>query len=177
MEMHIILLKRKKSFRIIFLKNVEWQNFHIFIAKSWNIIIEAIEDPRLLSNKVNIVQLDDCHLKISMGSLLCKGDMSSDEVCNESPNWVLIVSSFKKLRSRANGPFKIAKWINDNAYKIDLYSDYYISSIFNVFKLSWYNEDLHIFDDEVKLLLPREDDIGVSMGKIMVRFGFGQFKP
>lgn len=39
---------------------------------------------------------------------------------------------FGKLQPRADGPFKVLKRINDNAYKIDLPGDYKVSATFNV---------------------------------------------
>ena len=41
-----------------------------------------------------------------------------------------------KLQLRANGPFKVLRKINDNAYEIDLPSTYCVSTSFNVVDLS-----------------------------------------
>jgi len=42
---------------------------------------------------------------------------------------------------RADGPFKILEWVNDNAYKIDLQGAYQVSATFNVSDLSPYEDD------------------------------------
>ena len=41
-----------------------------------------------------------------------------------------------KLHSRGDGPFQVLERINDNAYKLDLPSEYNISATFNVSDLS-----------------------------------------
>lgn len=40
-----------------------------------------------------------------------------------------------KLQPRANGPFKVLKWIKDNTYKIDLLRNYNVLATFNVVDL------------------------------------------
>ncbi|GJZ58121.1 reverse transcriptase domain-containing protein, partial [Tanacetum coccineum] len=52
---------------------------------------------------------------------------------------------FGKLKPRGDGPFRILKKINDNAYKIELSGHYNISATFNVADLSPYKGDS---DDE-----------------------------
>ena len=47
---------------------------------------------------------------------------------------------FAKLQRRVDGPFKIVKKLNDNAYKVGLPGDYGVSSTFNVSNLSPYYE-------------------------------------
>lgn len=48
---------------------------------------------------------------------------------------------FGKLQPRADGPFQVLKRINDNAYTIDLSSEYNVSATFNVADLSPYVTD------------------------------------
>ncbi|GKC07679.1 RNA-directed DNA polymerase [Tanacetum coccineum] len=45
---------------------------------------------------------------------------------------------FGKLHPRADGPFRVLKRINDNAYKVDLPGHYKVSATFNVADLSPY---------------------------------------
>ncbi|GJR79440.1 hypothetical protein Tco_0150225 [Tanacetum coccineum] len=66
---------------------------------------------------------------------------------------------FGKLKPRGDGPFRILKNINDNAYKIELPGHYNVSATFNVVDLSSYKEDS---DDEpdsgLSLFQEGEDD-------------------
>ena len=43
-----------------------------------------------------------------------------------------------KLSPREDGPFKVVKQINNNAYMIDLHSEYNVHNVFNVVDLSPY---------------------------------------
>ena len=43
---------------------------------------------------------------------------------------------WSKVHPRGDGPFQVLERINDNAYKLDLPSEYNISATFNVFDLS-----------------------------------------
>ncbi|GKE58887.1 RNA-directed DNA polymerase [Tanacetum coccineum] len=52
---------------------------------------------------------------------------------------------FGKLKPRGDGPFRVLKKINDNAYKIELPGHYNVSATFNVADLSSYKGDS---DDE-----------------------------
>ncbi|GJX83545.1 RNA-directed DNA polymerase [Tanacetum coccineum] len=53
---------------------------------------------------------------------------------------------FRKLKPRGDGPFRVLKKINDNAYKIELPGHYNVSATFNIADLSPYKEDS---DDEL----------------------------
>ncbi|GJZ52515.1 RNA-directed DNA polymerase [Tanacetum coccineum] len=55
------------------------------------------------------------------------------------------VGRFGKLKPREDGPFRVLKKINDNAYKIELRGHYNVSVTFNVADLSPYKGDS---DDE-----------------------------
>jgi hypothetical protein len=44
-----------------------------------------------------------------------------------------------KLQPRGDGPFQILERINDNAYKVDLPSEYGVSATFNVFDLTLFD--------------------------------------
>ncbi|GKF29656.1 hypothetical protein Tco_0095998, partial [Tanacetum coccineum] len=58
------------------------------------------------------------------------------------------VGRFGKLQPRADGPFRVLKRINDNAYKIDLPGTYNVSATFNVADLSPYVTDSEDDKDE-----------------------------
>ncbi|GKF30985.1 hypothetical protein Tco_0100783, partial [Tanacetum coccineum] len=48
---------------------------------------------------------------------------------------------YGKLQDRADGPFRVLRRINDNAYKIDLLGNYGVSATFNVADLAPYIDD------------------------------------
>lgn len=62
-----------------------------------------------------------------------------------------------KVQPQANGPFKIIEKINENAYKIELSSDYGVSTTFNVSNLSPYYDDKQL-DSKVSLFQPTKND-------------------
>nr|GFC19026.1 reverse transcriptase domain-containing protein [Tanacetum cinerariifolium] len=67
---------------------------------------------------------------------------------------------FGKLKPRANGPFKVLKRINDNAYKIKLPGHYNVSATFNVGDLTPYvptNDDV-VTESRSSPFYVREDD-------------------
>jgi len=53
---------------------------------------------------------------------------------------------------RADGPFKLIEYINDNAYKVDLPVDYGVSATFNVVDMSPYLDDDYLTDLRAILL-------------------------
>ena len=68
-----------------------------------------------------------------------------------------------KFLPRGDGPFQVLERINDNAYKIDLPSEYQVHNTFNVCDLSWVDT---IEDEEPMILRSKsfqdgEDDTGV----------------
>ena len=66
-----------------------------------------------------------------------KGDLIRIQLCKERfPN-----RKYAKLQPRVDGPFKIVKKINDNAYKVEHPDGYGVSATFIVFDLSPYHED------------------------------------
>ena len=66
---------------------------------------------------------------------------------------------YGKLQDRADGPFRVLKRINDNAYKIDLPGSYGVSATFNVADLAPYVDegDFH-GDSGSSRFLGGEDD-------------------
>ncbi|GJX55951.1 retrotransposon protein, putative, ty1-copia subclass [Tanacetum coccineum] len=66
---------------------------------------------------------------------------------------------FRGFNERADGPFRILKKINDNAYKVELPGHYGVSSTFNVADLSPYTPDADFDDDSgSSRFLEGEDD-------------------
>ena len=47
-----------------------------------------------------------------------------------------------KLMPRVDGPFRVVKRVNDNAYKVDIPGEYNVSTTFNVKDLSSYLKDV-----------------------------------
>jgi len=69
-----------------------------------------------------------------------------------------------KLMSRTDRPFEIPERVNDNAYKVNFFRDYGVSTTFNVADLSPYLEDDHLANLEANSPQQGEDDGGSSMG-------------
>ncbi|GJT59674.1 reverse transcriptase domain-containing protein [Tanacetum coccineum] len=78
---------------------------------------------------------------------------------------------FGKLKPRADGPFRVLKRINDNAYKIELPGHYNVSATFNVADLSPY---ISTSDDEMdsraSVFQGEEDDAGASNNNVIAAY-------
>ena len=78
-----------------------------------------------------------------------QANKSRNKVVLEPGDWVWVHLRKKrfpehrksKLQPRGDGPFKVLEKINDNAYKIDLPSEYNVSATFNVSDLSLFDVD------------------------------------
>jgi hypothetical protein len=62
------------------------------------------------------------------------------------------------LIPRADGPFKIIKKINDNAYKLDLPPEFGVSPTFNISDLKPYLEEEDTLESRTTLIQRGEDD-------------------
>ncbi|GKB24537.1 RNA-directed DNA polymerase [Tanacetum coccineum] len=75
---------------------------------------------------------------------------------------------FGKLKPRGDGPFRVLKKINDNAYKIELPGHYNVSAIFNVADLSPYKGDSDDKPDSgLSLFQEGEDDTDASLVNLL----------
>jgi len=63
---------------------------------------------------------------------------------------------------RADGPFEVLEWVNDNAYKIDLLGDYQVSNTFNISDLSPYEDDDTLSNLRLNFSKQAEHDGGPS---------------
>nr|GEU35827.1 hypothetical protein [Tanacetum cinerariifolium] len=83
---------------------------------------------------------------------------------------------FGKLKPRGDGPFRVLKNINDNAYKIERHGHYNVSATFNVADLSAYKGDS---DDEPdsgsSLFQEREDDADAGNERVNMTNTFGAY--
>ncbi|GKD67717.1 reverse transcriptase domain-containing protein, partial [Tanacetum coccineum] len=74
---------------------------------------------------------------------------------------------FGKLQPRGDGPFKVLKRINDNAYKIELPRHYNVFATFNVGDLTRYvppdDDDVDVVDSRSSPFLDGEDDADPSL--------------
>jgi len=64
-----------------------------------------------------------------------------------------------KIMPRADGPFKVLKKFNDNAYERDLLGEYDISCTFNVTDLKPYYEDDLLENMRVNSFQQRKEDV------------------
>ena len=71
---------------------------------------------------------------------------------------------FAKFQPRADGPFKIIKKINANAYNVELPGTHGVSATFNVSDLSPYEVDGPL-DSRTSPLQPGENDTQVALDK------------
>ncbi|GJX12271.1 RNA-directed DNA polymerase [Tanacetum coccineum] len=69
---------------------------------------------------------------------------------------------FGKLKPRGDGPFRVLKKINDNAYKIELPGHYNVSATFNVADLSPYKGDSDDEPDSWSSLFQEGEDDAVN---------------
>nr|GEZ38420.1 hypothetical protein [Tanacetum cinerariifolium] len=91
----------------------------------------------------------DLALMVGDGSVSAEGDECACQ----------IKELHAQLRPRADGPFRILKKINDNAYKVELSGHYGVYDTFNVADLSLYTPNAD-FDDDLRSsrFLEGEDD-------------------
>jgi hypothetical protein len=68
-----------------------------------------------------------------------------------------------KLQPRAVGPFKVLHKINDNAYKVQLPTDFRVSSSFNIADLTPYLGENDTFESRTTLLQEGEDDEDITI--------------
>ncbi|GKA13070.1 RNA-directed DNA polymerase [Tanacetum coccineum] len=82
------------------------------------------------------------------------------------PNLNLPISGrFGKLKPRGDGPFRVLKKINDNAYKIELPGHYNVSATFNVADLSPYKGDSDDEPDSGSSLFQEGEDDAESVNE------------
>ncbi|GJT61174.1 plant UBX domain-containing protein 11, partial [Tanacetum coccineum] len=72
---------------------------------------------------------------------------------------------FGKLKPRGDGPFRVLKKINDNAYKIELPGHYNVSATFNVVDLSPYKGDSDDEPDSWSSLFQKGEDDAVAVNE------------
>jgi hypothetical protein len=67
-----------------------------------------------------------------------------------------------KLMLRADGPFKVVKKINVNAYKLDLPADFGVSPIFNITDLKPYLGEQDKLESRMTQMQEGEDDVDIN---------------
>jgi hypothetical protein len=67
-----------------------------------------------------------------------------------------------KLMLRADGPFKVLEKINENAYKLDLATDFGVSPTFNIVDLKPYLGEEDELKSRMTQMLEGEDDVDIN---------------
>jgi hypothetical protein len=67
-----------------------------------------------------------------------------------------------KLMPRADGPFKVLKKINENAYNLDLPADFGVSPTFNIADLKPYLEEDDELESRMSQMQEGEDDVDIN---------------
>jgi hypothetical protein len=70
-----------------------------------------------------------------------------------------------KLMPRADGPFKVLKKINENAYKLDLPTDFGVSPTFNIADLKPYLGEVDELESRTTQMQDGEDDVDINTGE------------
>jgi hypothetical protein len=63
---------------------------------------------------------------------------------------------------RADGPFKVLKKINENAYKLDLPADFRVSPTFNIADLKSYLGEEDELESRMTQMQQGEDDVDIN---------------
>ena len=63
-------------------------------------------------------------------------------------------STYQKLQAKKTSPFRVLKWLDENAYLLELPSDLHFSPIFNVEDLYIYHDHHNDVSEELDLQLP-----------------------
>jgi hypothetical protein len=66
------------------------------------------------------------------------------------------------LIPRADGPFKVLKKINENAYKLDLPADFRVSPTFNIVDLKSYLREEDELESSMTQMQEGEDDVDIN---------------
>jgi len=69
-----------------------------------------------------------------------------------------------RLMPRADGPFKVLKKINENAYKLDLPADFGVSPTFNIADLKPYLGEEDELESRTTQMQEGEDDVDINIG-------------
>ncbi|GKB82363.1 hypothetical protein Tco_0949258 [Tanacetum coccineum] len=88
---------------------------------------------------------------------------------------------FGKFKPRADGPFRVLKKVNDNAYKLELPGHYNVFAIFNVVDLSPYKDEGDNYLDSRSSLseegeydaVDNTNDINLTLSRYFQEVDFG----